>query len=66
MTQPRFNGKFIRKDNPIAVIGNANARLTRDRDRAAAAELSRRHARTPGPLTRNELAALAIAATVEE
>jgi len=68
MTQYRTpKGKFVKRSNPIAVIGNANARVTRERDRAAAAQLASRRARVPnGIVTREDLAALAIAATAGE
>ena len=65
------NGKFVRKDNPVAVIGRMRDQRERERaEMAAAAEMARRAAAEmarraaarrngySGPLTRGELSAM--------
>lgn len=57
------NGKFVRRDNPVAVIGRLRDQRERERaEMAAAAEMARRASARrhgySGPLTRGELSAM--------
>jgi hypothetical protein len=57
------NGKFVRKDNPVAVIGRLQAKREAELAAQRAAELAARRALASrhgyrGPLTRAELASL--------
>jgi len=58
------NGKFVRSNNPVAVIGRLREAKQRERDAQAAQAAQDRRADARkrgyrGPLTREELAALA-------
>jgi hypothetical protein len=63
------NGKFVSRDNPVAVIGKLNARKQAERAESErkAMEARKRNARRrgySGPLTRAELAAQGYVPTV--
>ena len=67
MTYRAKNGRFVKASNPLAVIGRLNASLAAQRAADEAASMAGRRARVPnGIVTREDLAALAIAATAGE